>query len=235
MNISTTSRQDQEKGGDGSDWTVIFPLLFLLALLIPACADSGLDPETAHLVPGGDTDTITVPTLQKGLVKLGYTGRGGNLIAQDFVTFRNVTRYGVDTNGSGEVVSLRNVTMEASFVDPVHENARNPFAPVTRVVIGIPMLEVSGPSGAQIADLVADPLIATTDPGIRIEVNLDRKLIAYHPDRIDSTRGSGSATIASVDYIERRIVLSVRADLTDPTAAAAPQRIVFESLLELPF
>lgn len=203
----------------------------LASMFFIACTESGLDPETAEVVIGDDVDTLVGPSLAKAVVKAGIVGDGLNSVVQDFVSFRHVTKYAVDTLDDGSVLGVRGLRMMADL-GTGGIRAGNPFYPITGLHLRANKLLLRVNGLGDLRDLVGDPDGSGVDQsGIKATLASGTSLWVREGD----LTSYGEARIESVNSIDRLISVSVNAKLQNPNREEGTDYVHLEILLELPF
>lgn len=220
----------------------LFPLLLaVLGVFLLSCNDSGVDSDTAHYVVGDGGDSSNVlPDLQKAYIEAGIVGEEGNALASDFVNFRRVTEYSVDTLPTGRVQGLRDLHLKALFGDPNDAAVRHNFYPLRELQFRLAEL----PAGSQGSNNLGRPVQLENDPDSRTGAGL--KALFVHDGisvtlvtAVDDSLNRGYAYISSVDPVKRTVGLHLEATLTNPLPYSIPNRIVDRMVvtvdLQLPY
>ncbi|MCB0710897.1 MAG: hypothetical protein KDD67_01055 [Ignavibacteriae bacterium] len=214
----------------------LFLCLLFLSVGIAACSDSGLDPETAEVIIGDGRDTNALPDLQKVTLEAGFVGDESKVVTE-FVNFRRLTRYSVDTLSDGSVTGLRRLSLIAELKEDTSAgNVRQRLAPLRLLRVNIPYLSVGVTGVGREIDLTEDPdkndLMVG---GIKVILENNDMLLTDADDRFNNW---GSAQITSVNERERKIILRITADLLN-NASQAPlpplRRLTLKMVMELPY
>ncbi|MGE3800290.1 MAG: hypothetical protein AB7H80_04655 [Candidatus Kapaibacterium sp.] len=216
-------------------YSLLFCLLFLSVGII-SCSDSGLDPETAEVIVGDGKDTNAFPDLQKVTLEAGFVGDESKVVTE-FVNFRRLTRYSVDTLSDGSVTGLRRVSLIAELKEDTSTgNVRQRLAPLRLLRVNIPYLSVGVTGVGNEIDLTEDPdkgnlMIG----GIKVVLENNDMLLTDAEDRFNNW---GSAQITSVNERDRKIILRINADLLN-NASQSPlpplRRLTLKMVMELPY
>lgn len=195
------------------------PAAALLALVVLiGCADTQVDPDTAHYTLGDDTDTSTTFDLQKAFVGAGFITPDGNTEIADFVDFTHRTRYRVDSLADGMVTGINNLQLSATFGDPNAPARRHRFYPLSELEVVVPSLKADGPRPGPILAL-GNPNAAFNSAGLRAVFFADGIENSMRTQTED-VRNFGSAYITFVDKEQRTIGLRVSATMNDVTDSA---------------
>lgn len=186
-------------------------LLLLGSVGLISCDNSGLDPETAEVVIGDGKDTTSLPDLQKVTLEAGFVGDELKVVTE-FVNFRRLARYSVDTLDNGSVTVLRGVMLEAALGhDSSTDGVVERLEPLRYLRVFIAQLPVSVSGKGEEVDLVDDPAdMKATIGGIKAELANGEVLMTDALGRMDNW---GSAHVSSVNERNRTIVLRIQASL----------------------
>ncbi len=210
-------------------------LVLLTAAGISACSDSGVDAETAKVIIGDVKDTNALPDLQKVTLEAGFVGEESKVVTE-FVNFRRLARYTVDTLDDGSVTGLRGVSMVAELADDSSTaGLRRRLSPLRLLKIHIVHLPVGLTGVGKEIDLTDDPDTAPRVGGIKAVLESGDVLMT---DEEDNTSNWGAAHIVSVNERNRKIILRVKADLLNrsgqnPTPPL--RRLTLNMVMELPY
>ena len=212
--------------------SVTFVIALLFGVVLISCGDSGLDPETAEVIVGDGKDTTELPDLQKVAVEAGFVGDEPKIVT-DFVSFRRIVDYNVDTLDDGTVIGLKQLRMEADLSSIVSSNGRRIFAPIQTLRIHVPYIAIDLLGNGRAIELTDDPDAQTTRGGIKVLLENNEVLTAS-----GEISNWASAIIVGVDQQERDIVLRINADLLNRQSQSprpSLRRLILEMVMELPY